>query len=113
MKLATSRQYVKRIWRVPKDRGPAECLATLITKALVKHAWPASWRWCPLPGEPHAFEVVHKFQPDAPPDDFIEAVQIAVRVTARTYGVQVDSCKGFVNLLRPYRVVAGGHFKEL
>lgn len=111
--LENSRRYIKRVWRVPQDRGPAEYLAALIVKALVKHGWPAVWDFCQLPGEPDAFEIKHKFEPDMPPVDFLEAVEIACRIICRTYRVDATQHRGFVNLNRPYRVGPGGHFREI
>lgn len=107
----TSRFYIKRIWQVPKTRGPAEYLATLLVKALRKHGWPADWR--PSQIDPYSFHLVHKFDPDPAPD-FREAVSIAVRVSARAHRIDVTESDGFLTLNRAYRVtIPGGHFKEL
>ena len=108
----SSRRYLKRVWRVPKDRGPAEYLASLMVKALRKHGWPAEWRPAPYSGD--AFHIVHdKLLFDLPPD-FSEAVGIAARVIARTYRIDVTENDGFVQLNRPYRVtMPGGHFREV
>ena len=108
----TSRHYLKRVWRVPKDRGALECFAWLLVKALRKHGWPASWRACQF--EPETMFIIYYDHPDGrlPGDDFWNAVAIAVRVIARTY--RVDAAEGFgvVTLNRRYVVTLGGHFKE-
>lgn len=107
----TSRRYLKRIWQVPKTRGPVEYLATLLVKALRKHGWPADWR--PCQHDPSAFFLLHKdLGLDGPPD-FAEAVSIACRVLARQYRVDITEADGFVTLNRAYRVtLPGGQFKE-
>lgn len=108
----SSRRYLKRVWRVPKDRGPAEYLATLIVKALRKHGWPAEWRASKY--DPDAFWIIHDQHIYDHPPDFSEAVGIAVRVTARTYRVDVTESEGYVTINRPYRVtMPGGHFREV
>lgn len=106
----SSRRYVKRLWRVPKDRGALEYLATLIVKMLVKHGWPASWRREPFTD---GFVVVSHDHGEALPPDFLEAVQIAARIVARTYRVEIEQHGSFVGLLCDYEVMAGGHFKKL
>lgn len=107
----SSRAYIKRVWRVPQDRGPVEYLATLITKALVKHGWPATWKPSTLPGYDAFVIEIHESRPDPGPD-FWDAVSIAVRIVARTYRVDVSEHKGFVELTKPYQV-KNGHFKEV
>ena len=64
--------------------------------------------------DPDAFSIVHdQYTFDHPPD-FAEAVGIAVRVTARTYRVEVTESEGYVTINRPYRVtMPGGHFREV
>lgn len=113
-----SRAYIKRVWRVPKDRGPVDYLATLVTKLLVKHGWPAVWtqNWLPgfdpLPGV-DAFCIEYHKEKGLPGPDFWSAVSIAVRIVARTYRVDVHEYKGFVEFNKRYRVTDGGHFKEI
>lgn len=105
----SSRRYIKRVWRVPKDRGPVEYLATLVVKALVKHGWPASWtpmQYC------DGFCILHHEHGIDAPSDFQAAVEIAVRIAARTYRVDVTEQFGCVVFNRRYRVGAGGHFRE-
>ncbi|MBJ2150159.1 hypothetical protein [Paracoccus sp. IB05] len=112
----TSRRYIKRVWRVPKDRGALEYFATLVVKALVKHGWPARWKPC---GDPEAdgwldgFVIYEqgKDTGDLPPD-FQNATEIAVRIVARTYRVDVTQHYNWVGLNRPYVVTTSGHFKE-
>lgn len=104
-----SRRYVKRVWRVPKERGPVPYLAALVTKALVKHGWPARYKLDPgNAGVSILYDKSHDL-----PDDFAEAVSIAVRIVARTYRIDVSEHAGHIILNRPYRVGAGGHFVEL
>lgn len=98
------------MWRVPKDRGPTPYLAALVTKALVKHGWPAKWET--LTYEP-GFQVLHDRTGLDHEPDFAEAVSVAVRIVARTYRVDVLEVHGAVIFQRPYRVGAGGHFVEV
>lgn len=107
----SSRAYIKRVWRVPQDRGPVEYFATLVTKTLVKHGWPAVWNPSTLPGY-DAFLIEYHESKGDPGPDFWDAVSIAVRIVARTYRVDVIEHKGFVELTRPY-IVKNGHFKEV
>jgi hypothetical protein len=106
----SSRQYIKRVWRVPKDRGALEYFATLVIKALVKHGWPASFV-----AVPHTDGFVIKHVGGVGPDlprDFQEAAEIAVRIVARTYRVEVLQLDNWVGFQRRYVVTSGGHFKE-
>lgn len=108
----SSRRYLKRVWRVPKDRGPVEYLATLLVKALRKHGWPADWK--AAIGDNQSFYIVHKERGKNYPRDFAEAMEIAVRVTARAYRIDVTEFDGFITLNKPYRVtMPGGQFKEI
>lgn len=108
----SSRRYLKRIWQVPKTRGPAEYLATLITKALRKHGWPAKWEHAQR--DPFAFFILHQDLRLDYPADFAEAVAMAVRITAKAYRVNVAFNEGCVSFLDAYRVTnPGGHFKLL
>lgn len=105
----SSRRYIKRVWRVPKDRGPVEYMAVLVVKALVKHGWPAKWK--PMQTR-DGFYIMHdRLGMDLPPD-FEAAMQIAVRIVARTYRVDVTEQLGAVHFNRRYRVAPGGHFRE-
>lgn len=105
----TSRRYVKRIWRVPKDRGALEYFATLVTKALVKHGWPATFEIVP---HTDGFAILSRDHGGDLPPDFLEASEIAVRIVARTYRLDVTQSGGWVGLNRVYSVTNGGHFKE-
>lgn len=109
----SSRQYVKRIWRVPKDRGATAYLAAIIVKALVKHGWPAKSEPSPYTNE--AFCVVHVDgrRTEDLPDDFANAVAIATRIASRTHRLDVSEYLGVVQFNRPYIVTAGGHFREV
>lgn len=105
-----SRRYVKRIWRVPKDRGALEYFAALLTKALVKHGWPAKYQIEPLSD---GFLILHVDGLDGLPPDMERAVEIAARVVARVYAVEILQHRNWVSLAREYRVGAGGHFVEV
>jgi len=107
----SSRKYIKRIWRVPKDQGPVIYFAALLVKKLVKHGWPAESHMIDLEYD-YLFEVRYKDREKLPPD-FENALEIACRVVARTYRVDVTQSGGFICLNRPYRVGAGGHFIEV
>ena len=109
--MKSSRRYLRRVWQVPKHRGPAEYLAMLIVKALRKHGWPADWK--PASCDPYSFFITHKDLGLSYPPDFAEAVAIAGRVTAKAYRVEVRYDDGLFTFLRSYRVtIPGGHFKE-
>lgn len=97
------------MWRVPKDRGALVYFAALLTKALVKHGWPAVCE-----PEPQTYGVIIKHVgggPDLPPD-LLAASEVAVRIVARTYRLDVTHHSGWVGLNRFYVVAAGGHFRE-
>lgn len=105
-----SRRYVKRIWRVPKDRGALEYLAGLVVKMLVKHGWPAKWEREPFTD---GFIVLSHDHGEDLPQDFQEALEIAVRIVARTYRIDVTQYRNFVALGDEYTVTQGGHFKKV
>ncbi len=109
----SSRKYIKRIWRVPKHRGPAEYLGMLVVKALVKHGWPAKSE--PIPrnfGE--GFQIEHVDLGMNAADDFWEQVAITCRVVAKTKGVQWDEYRGLVVFLREYVVnEKTGHLRDI
>lgn len=108
-----NRRYIKRVWRVPKDRGALDYFATLVVKALVKHGWPAKWVRDFNGVFPDAFTIESVFDGENLPDDFIRAIEIAARITARTYRVQIEMNRNWIALTRPYRVAKGGHFREI
>lgn len=98
-----SRKYVKRIWRVPKHRGPAEFLGTVVLKMLVKHGWPAKLQ--PIPGNfGDGFQIVHQEHGMEALADFWEAVEVSCRVVAKTHRVEWQVHRGLVVLLREYVV---------
>lgn len=105
-----NRRYIKRVWRVPKHRGALEYFGTLVLKALVKHGWPAK-----LDLEPATDGIVirHIDRPGDLPPDFQEAFEIAVRIIARTYRLEVTQFQNWAGLDRCYRVTDGGHFREI
>ena len=105
---SSSRRYIKRIWRVPKDRGALEMFATLVVKALVKHGWPATFEKTDFDG----FIIKHIDGADKLAPDFENACQIAARIVARTYDVQISISENWVGLDRPYIVTPRGTFKE-
>jgi hypothetical protein len=106
----TSRRYVKRIWRVPVDRGPVEYLATLCVKALRKHGWAADWRSEPYYDE--AFTIFQMFR-DEPAADFLRAVEVCVRIMARTYAIEVTEWRGFIQLDKRYEITRSRGFREV
>lgn len=83
--------------------------ATLVTKALVKHGWPATWQATDFDG----FQIVHVDGGDTLPPDFQNAVQIAARIVARTYSVQISIADNWVGLDLPYTITPRGAFKEV
>lgn len=105
----SSRRYIKRVWRVPKDRGATTYFAALVHKALVKHGWPATIR-----GDYHDgyFYVDHIDHGENAAEDFWQAVAIACRIMARTYRVEIIEQRGYVEFQKEYTVTAGGFFKE-
>lgn len=106
----SSRRYVKRVWRVPKHRGATEYLATLVTKLMIKHGWPVKWEEL---RSVDGFAIVPHDGSREMPADMLEAAQIACRIIARTYRVDVDEQFGVVIFNRSYRVTDGGHFREI
>ncbi len=86
-----------------------EYLAALVVKALVKHGWPAKAELDPVT---EGFVIQHVGGGDTLPPDFQQAAEIAVRIVARTYRVDVAQHGGWVGLNRRYIVTDGGHFKE-
>ncbi|VDC31845.1 hypothetical protein [Pseudogemmobacter humi] len=106
----SSRRYIKRVWRVPKDRGALDYFATLVVKALVKHGWPARWE---LAEFTDGFVIYEQGATGPLPSDMQRAAEIAVRIVARTYRVDVTQFDNWVGLNRSYTVTASGHFKEV
>lgn len=108
----SSRQYVKRVYRVPKDRGAPTYFAALVHKALVKHGWPATVELVPENwGE--GFQILHTETGQEAASDFWQAAQVACRIVARTYRVDVDiGDRGLVIFHKEYTVTTGGFFKE-
>lgn len=109
----SSRRYVKRVWRVPKDRGAPYYMAALVHKAMVKHGWPAKVEMVPNNwGE--GFQILHHDTGLEAANDFWQAAQVACRIVARTYRVDVDiSPTGLVMFNKEYKVSTGGFFKEV
>lgn len=77
-------------------------------KALIKHGWPAKWEAVPFTD---GFAISYVGGGDDLPPDFLAATEIAVRIVARTYRVDVTQSGGWVGFNRPYIVAAGGHFR--
>jgi len=117
----SSRQYIKRVWRVPKDRGAPEYLAALVVKSLVKHGWPVKAYIFTKEDYCEGFQILHHKTPDNEQDgawftygaDLQAAVEIAIRIAVRTYRVDVSVANGNVAFLKEYRVTSGGFFKEV
>lgn len=105
----SARRYIKRIYRVPKDRGALEAFATILTKTLIKHGWPASWRTVAGDG----FVIYEKEKEGQLPDDFLNAIAIATRILARTYSLDLTSYESWVGLNRHYIVLPSGQFREV
>lgn len=109
--MISSRRYIKRLHRVPSDRGAVERFAVLCCKALVKHGWPAKWE--PMKTQA-GFYIRHIWTDwENNPQDFLDAVEFAVRIMARTYRVDVSEQLGAVRFNKAYRVATGGHFREV
>lgn len=106
----SSRRYIKRVWRVPKDRGALDYFAALVVKALVKHGWPVRYEPDPIT---EGFVLHHVQGGETLPPDLQAAAQIAVRIVARTYRLDVSQHSGWVGFNRAYVVTSGGHFKEV
>lgn len=105
-----NRRYVKRVWRVPKDRGALEYFATLVLKSLIKHGWPAKLVLDPAS---EGF-LIHQVEGgETLPPDFEDAFAIAVRIVARTYRVEVSRYANWCGLDHRYRETAGGHFRAI
>lgn len=102
----SNRQYVKRLWRIPKDRGAPEAFGSLLVKAMVKHGWPVKLEVIGQDG----FRVKHINGSDELPSDVQQALDIAARICSRTYRVEISQIENCVYLEQPYRVGAGGHF---
>lgn len=106
-----TRRYIKRVWRVPKDRGAVAYFAALVVKALVKHGWPA--RATQAPQSPYAFQVEHiDYDLNDTPEEFWRAVEIAARIVARTHRVDIDYLQGLIALQHRYVVTSSGFFKK-
>lgn len=107
----SERRYIKRIWRVPKDRGPAEFLATLICKLLRKHGWPADWQHEPFTG---GFSIHHHELGARASREFFSQIQTAVRIIGKTYDAEIECTeRGFVHFLKDYRVHPRGILIEV
>lgn len=84
-----------------------------MAKALVKHGWPAKLRLPSTIDDPWSFYIDHaETGSDAAPD-FWAAVEIATRVVARAYRIDVAESLGHVLFNRQYTLTLGGHFKEV
>lgn len=83
--------------------------ATLTVKALVKHGWPATFEKTDCDG----FIVKHIDGADKLAPDFVNAVQVAARIVARTYDVQISISENWVGLDLPYQITSRGTFKEV
>lgn len=117
----SSRRYLKRVWRVPKPATnlpqhvvkAEERLGTLVLKLLRKHGWPAVLVLDREPGSLDGFAIHHDTAGPDGPDDFVNAVGIAVRIIAAMYRVEVSEYRGSVALDRLYHVTPQGTFKEI
>ncbi|MGQ0610432.1 MAG: hypothetical protein ACT4N9_04920 [Paracoccaceae bacterium] len=57
--------------------------------------------------------ILHVDGVDPLPPDIERAVEVACRVLAGVYRIEVTQHRNFVSLAREYRVGAGGHFIEV
>ena len=109
----SSRRYVKRVWRVPKDRGAPTYAAALVHKMLVKHGWPAKVELVPS-NWGDGFQILHHDTGLDALEDFWHAAEVACWIVARTYGLQWETNgRGLVMFQRAYVVAPGGFFKEV
>jgi len=104
------RRYVKRVWRVPKDRGALEFIAVLVVKLLVKHGWPADWKREPFS---NGFVIVDKEFRHEASGEFAEAVEVAARIIARTYRADLQASGAFVEICAEYEVLPRGVLREI
>ena len=109
--LLSSRRYIKRIWQVPKDRGPVEYIATLCVKALRKHGWPVDWQR--LPHTAQSFMFTHNGGGYDLPPDLADAIAICCRIVAKTYRIDMSEDLGVVTVHRRYRVTEYGQLREI
>lgn len=109
----SSRRYVKRVWRVPKDRGAPAYLAALVHKLMVKHGWPT--KVVPVPENwGDGFFIRHFDTGEVAADDFWAAAETAVRIVARTYGVEFDhEVTGVVMIPDDYIVTKAGFVRKV
>lgn len=105
---SSNRRYVKRVWRVPKDRGALEMFAALTVKIMRKHGWPVTWQ----PHDVRSFFVLCVDGPNALPPDVESALRIAVRILARTYDVETSVYNNCVSFECAYIVSARGTFRK-
>lgn len=75
----------------------------------MKHGWPAKWQEVPFTD---GFVIQNATGGDLAPD-FLNAAEIAVRIVARTYRVDVTQHVDWVGLNRNYAVTNGGQFREV
>lgn len=111
--MSSSRRYVKRVWRVPKDRGATIYLMTLVHKLMVKHGWPAKVQ--PVPSNwGEGFFIHHHDTGETAEPDFWAAAETAVRIVGRTYGVDFDHAPpGVVMIHDDYTVSKAGIVKKV
>lgn len=105
-----SRRYIKRVHRVPKNRGAVECFATIVVKLLVKHAWPAKFE---LIDSTDGFTILDTKTGNDLSPEFQEAIEIALRISGRTYAVCYTQYDNWVGLNRNYIVMPSGQFREV
>lgn len=118
--MRSSRRYVKRVWRVPKDRGALEYFATLVLKLMVKHGWPAKLELLTGFGEDGDTRTgffIHEQGEEGEelPPDMQGAFETACRIVAKTYRIEqgYQQYHNWADLTRDYRVTEGGYFREV
>jgi hypothetical protein len=85
-------------------------LAALIVKALVKHGWPSRYVLSPYP-DTFRIEHYHTGRDAAP--EYWQAVEIACRIVARAYRVEIDANEGVVILHGSYEVTSRGSIRKV
>lgn len=88
-------------------------MGTLVLKLMRKHGWPAILLLGDQ-GSPYgSFTINHDILGPDGPDDFTQAISIAVRIVAAQLRVRVSEWRGAVEFDALYEVTPSGVFKEL
>jgi hypothetical protein len=106
----SSRRYVKRIHRVPKHMGAVNMVGALIVKLMIKHGWPVDYTYSDID---LSVSVKHADDPLGWRDDMQHALDIAVSIVARTYGLSLSIFNQAVYLDYDYYVDPYGAIKRV